>query len=80
MRRKRGSSLAEFGLPDARSRAAPLIYASAATVVARSETATAKPTVFSNFMGGSFAARARLGAIASIPVGSAACARPTQQT
>ena len=41
--------------------APPLIYASAATLAATSETATARPTVLGNFMGGSFAARARLG-------------------
>jgi hypothetical protein len=39
----------------------PLIYASAATVATSSETATARPTVLGNFMGGSFAARARHG-------------------
>ena len=31
--------------------AAPLIYASAATVATTSETATARPTVLGNFMG-----------------------------
>ena len=41
--------------------APPLIYASAATVAATSETATARPTVLGNFMGDSFAARARHG-------------------
>jgi hypothetical protein len=40
--------------------APPLIYASAATVAATSETATARPTVLGNFMGGP-AARARHG-------------------
>jgi hypothetical protein len=39
--------------------AAPLIYASAATVPATSETATASPTVLGNFIGGLLAARAR---------------------
>jgi hypothetical protein len=41
--------------------AAPLFCASAATVPATSETATVKPTVLGNFMGISFAARARHG-------------------
>src|SRR5262249_12696292 len=38
----------------------PLIYASAATVAATSETATARPTVLGHFMGVSFAARLRI--------------------
>src|SRR4029453_17474137 len=41
--------------------APPLIYASAATAAATSETATARPTVLGDFMGGFFAARARHG-------------------
>jgi hypothetical protein len=38
--------------------AAPLIYASAATVAATSETATVRPTVIGDFMWGSFASHA----------------------
>lgn len=52
--------------------AASLIYVSAATVAATSET-TAGPTVFGYFMRGSFVARAWLGAMASLNVEAAAC-------
>lgn len=57
------------------ARAASLIYASAATVAATSETATAGPTVFGDFMGNSFVGRAAwwLGAMASFNVEAAAC-------
>ena len=41
--------------------AASLIYGSAATVAATSETATAGPAVFGDYMGSSFVARARHG-------------------
>ena len=63
--------------------AGPLIYASAATGAATGETATARPTALGNFMGGLLCcprAARRLGAIASILVEAAACARPAQQT
>jgi hypothetical protein len=65
VRRKRGSPHAELNLLT-RVRVGPvgaaaLIYASAAKVVASSETATATPTVVGNFMRGSFTAHARHG-------------------